>query len=215
MKTKKLITAMLLASLTLAATMSVAAENLTNTKDTDETEVTARILGEDEPGAVSYVVSIPDKIDFGTLVKPADAGDSFVEIPYTVRAEKITGLDDAAHQNWYVRVQVRDKTYVMDEQEQFYLTQTTASYPEVSTGKHTLLYTICIGDSNADVGDNNSFKNEHGFNIAFFHATGDEVKGKFRLNQHQLYGKDLNEYAGEYSGSAVFHTSIVHSTAGN
>lgn len=215
MKTKKIITAMLLAGATLAATISVAAENLTNTKDSDETEVTARILGEDEPGAVSYIVSIPDKIDFGTLVKPANAGDSFVEIPYTVRAEKITGLDDAAHQNWYVRVQVRDKTFELDEQEQFYLTQKTVSYPEASNGKKTLIYTICLGDSNANVEDNASFKNEHGFNMAFFHATGDEVTGKFRLNQHQLYGKDLNEYAGEYSGSAVFHTSIVHSTAGN
>lgn len=215
MKTKKMITAMLLAGLTLAATVSVTAENLTNTKDTDETEVTARILGEDEPGAVSYIVSIPDKIDFGTLVKPADAGDSFVEIPYTVRAEKITGLDDAAHQNWYVRVQVRDKTFDLDGEQQFRLTQTTASYPEVSTGKKTLYYTICIGDSNANVEENTNFQNEHGFNLAFFHATGDEVKGKFRLNQHQLYGKDLNEYAGEYSGSAVFHTSIVHSTTGN
>ena len=215
MKKRKIMTAMLLASLTLAATVSVAAGTLTNTKDSDETEVTARILGEDEPGEVSYVVSIPDKVDFGTLVKPADASDSFVEIPYTVRAEKITGLDDAAHQNWYVRVQVRDKTFELDEREQFYLTQKTVSYPEASSGKKTLNYTICIGDSNANVEDNASFKNEHGFNIAFFHATGDEVKGKFRLNQHQLYGKDLNEYAGEYSGSAVFHTSIVHSTAGN
>lgn len=215
MKVKRIITAVLFTSLTLAATISVAAETLTSTKDLDETEVTARILGENEPGEVSYVVSIPDKIDFGTLAKPADAGDSFVEIPYTVRAEKITGLDDAAHQNWYVRVQVRDKTYEMDEQEQFFLSQTTASYPEVSTGKHTLLYTICLGDSNANVEDNTSFKNEHGFNIAFFHKTGDEVTGKFRLNQHQLYGKDLNEYAGEYSGSAVFHTSIVHSATQN
>ena len=119
MKAKRIITAVLFTSLTLAATISVAAETLTSTKDLDETEVTARILGENEPGEVSYVVSIPDKIDFGTLAKPADAGDSFVEIPYTVRAEKITGLDDAAHQNWYVRVQVRDKTYEMDEQEQF------------------------------------------------------------------------------------------------
>lgn len=212
MKSKKIFTAMLFASLTLAATVSAAAGTLTNTKDTDETEVTARILGEDEPGEVSYVVSVPDRIDFGTLVKPTDAGDSFVEIPYTVRAEKITGLDDEAHKNWYVRVQVRDKTYEMDEQEQFYLSQTTASYPEVSSGKHTLLYTICLGDTNANVEDNASFKNEHGFNIAFFHQTGDEVTGKFRLNQHQLYGKDLDEYAGEYSGSAVFHTSIVHST---
>lgn len=212
MKSKKIFTAMLFASLTLAATVSAAAGTLTNTKDTDETEVTARILGEDEPGEVSYVVSIPDRIDFGTLAKPADAGDSFVEIPYTVRAERITGLDDEAHKNWYVRVQVRDKTYKMDEQEQFYLSQTTASYPDVFSGKKTLLYTICLGDTNANVEDNASFKNEHGFNIAFFHKTGDEVEGKFRLNQHQLYGKDLNEYAGEYSGSAVFHTSIVHST---
>lgn len=215
MKAKKIITALLFTGLTLAATISVGAETLTSTKDLDEVEVTARILGENEPGEVSYIVSIPDKIDFGTLVKPADAGDSFVEIPYTVRAEKITGLDDADHQNWYVRIQVRDKTYEMDEQEQFYLSQTTASYPEVSIGKHTLLYTICLGDSNANVEDNTSFKNEHGFNIAFFHETGDEVTGKFRLNQHQLYGKDLNEYAGEYSGSAVFHTSIVHSATQN
>ena len=55
----------------LAATgvVSASAATLTNENPDSSTEVTARIEGT-QPGDVSYVITIPDMVDFGTLTQP-------------------------------------------------------------------------------------------------------------------------------------------------
>ncbi|MDE7431284.1 MAG: hypothetical protein K2N34_05145 [Lachnospiraceae bacterium] len=209
MKTKKILTAIFLTGLTAAMTVSVSAGTLTKETNSGETEVTARILGTDEPGDVSYIITIPDKIDFGTLVQPENENDSFKDVNFAVTATKITGFEN--HSNWYVRVKVRDRNFVLDEEERFFLSQKTASYPDSSSGNNKFEYSVFLGEDNI-VGNR---KDENGFNIAFFDATGQEATGTLRLNQNQLYGLELENIAGEYSGCMVFHSSIVSTTSTN
>ncbi|CDC41018.1 unknown [Clostridium sp. CAG:352] len=51
--------------------------------------------------------------------------------------------------------------------------------------------------------------NPDGYYLGDFQNTGDSKTGTLRLNQKQLYGKDIAEIAGDYSGTIVFTSSII------
>ncbi|MCI5656165.1 hypothetical protein [Candidatus Pseudoruminococcus sp.] len=45
--------------------------------------------------------------------------------------------------------------------------------------------------------------------VTTFKQTEEVITGTFRLNQKQLYDKDIYEIAGEYTENMVFTSSIV------
>lgn len=45
--------------------------------------------------------------------------------------------------------------------------------------------------------------------VTTFKQTEEVITGTLRLNQKQLYGKDISEIAGEYTENIVFTSSIV------
>ena len=69
MKSKKIITLALAAAMVCTSAVSVYAAELTNTNQEGQTEVKARIDGS-VTGDVTYVIEIPDVVDFGTLTMP-------------------------------------------------------------------------------------------------------------------------------------------------
>lgn len=211
-RVKKVIATVFSIVFAVSAVTTVSATNLTQDVNEGDVDVTARIAGEDEPGNVSYIITIPDKLDFGTLTKPEnDSEDHFKDVNFDVVATEINGLDEP---NWYVRVKVKDSSYIMDEEERFFITQRTILYPDDSNGKNKFEYSFYTGTS-ADNPITNNRKDEHGFNVAFFKTTGQKAECMLRLNQNQLCNYNIKEIAGEYSGSVVFHSSIVNATSIN
>lgn len=199
MKAKKVLAlSMALATVAAASTTAFAAE-LTNTNPSGSTEVTAKILS----GEVSYVITIPDKADFGDLEQPAEAGDSYKDVNYTVTATDIKNLPSNSRIIVYVKDENADP-----ENTQFYLTQQVESNPT------QLIYDVYdkpseeINDSINSVNQSSTFDQNYGYQIVLFSKTGQSLTGTLRLNQAQLYGKDINEIAGDYSGHMVFSSSI-------
>ena len=118
MKTRKILAlSMAVATMVTASTAAFAAE-LTPSSTTGNTEVTANIQAS---GEISYVITIPDKVDFGTLTPPETDTDSFKDVPYEVTAVNIEGLSE----NQYVLVRIKDKD-ATEEDGKFYLTQKTS-----------------------------------------------------------------------------------------
>lgn len=127
MRTKRIIAAILSAALAATAALSVSALELTESSNEGSTEVTVHIAGDDEPGNVSYIIEIPDKLDFGTLAQPDNTDeDHFKDIDFKVLAKEVNGLEN--NPDWSVRVKVRDQNFVLDEQ-RFFISQKTVTYP--------------------------------------------------------------------------------------
>lgn len=198
MRAKKVLAlSMALATVAAASTTAFAAE-LTNANPSGSTEVTAKILS----GEVSYIITIPDKVDFGDLTQPAEDVDSYKDINYTVTATEINNLPS----NSRVAVYVKDENADL-ENNLFYLTQKVESNPT------QLMYDVYGVDTDIDTSipvNNGNFNEANGgYLLAAFDKQGDSLTGTLRLNQNQLYGENLNDIAGDYSGKMVFSSSIV------
>lgn len=210
MKTKRIIAAILSAAVVAASAFSVSALELTDSANEGNTEVTANIAGDSEPGNVSYIIEIPDKLDFGTLTQPDNIDqDHFKDINFKVVAKEINGLED--NPGWNVRVKVRDQNFELDNEERFFISQKNVTYPEISNGGNKFEYGVYINGS----GITNNRVDENGFNIAFFNAAGEEIDANLRLNQNQLYGLNIEDIAGDYSGYMIFNSSIVKLSTNN
>ena len=196
MKTRKILAlSMAVATMVTVSTAAFAAE-LTPSSTTGNTEVTANIQ---DPGAVNYIITIPDKVDFGTLTQPETDTDSFKDVKFTVTATKIENLSD----NNRVAVAVKDKDATVDD-DQFYITQKTSP----NTKLMYLVYdTDTIGESDNHLAE--GVMGNDGYDLAYFKNQGQSATGTIRLNQKQLYGKDIAEIAGDYSGTMVFTSSIL------
>ena len=196
MKTRKILAlSMAVATMVTASTAAFAAE-LTLSSTTGNTEVTANIQ---DPGAVSYIITIPDKVDFGTLTQPETDTDSFKDVKFTVTATKIENLSDKNR----VAVAVKDKDATVDD-DQFYITQKTSP----NTKLMYLVYdTDTIGESDNHLAE--GVMGNDGYDLAYFKNQGQSATGTIRLNQKQLYGKNIAEIAGDYSGTMVFTSSIL------
>ena len=196
MKTRKILAlSMAVATMVTASTAAFAAE-LTLSSTTRNTEVTANIQ---DPGAVNYIITIPDKVDFGTLTQPETDTDSFKDVKFTVTATKIENLSDKNR----VAVAVKDKDATVDD-DQFYITQKTSP----NTKLMYLVYdTDTIGESDNHLAE--GVMGNDGYDFAYFKNQGQIAAGTIRLNQKQLYGKNIAEIAGDYSGTMVFTSSIL------
>lgn len=197
MKTKSILALALALSLSAAAVVSASAATLTNTSPDGSAEVTARIEGAG-PGEVSYIITIPDKVDFGVLTQPSDTtSDHFKDVSYTVTATEINNLPE---NNW-VSVRVKDENADL-ENDQFYIMQTTAPNTK-------LTYDVFDGLPSEGAAVNTGDMGENGYLLTAFNSTGQKIDGTLRLNQNQIYGKSLDEIAGDYSGHMVFHSSLI------
>ena len=197
MKTRKILAlSMAVATMVTASTAAFAAE-LTPSSTTGNTEVTANIQAS---GEVSYTITIPDKVDFGTLTQPETDIDSFKDVNFTVTATKIENLSDTD----YVIVRVKNEGATVDDSA-FYLTQKTSPNTKLT---YDMYDRKRIGDFDIPL-NKGKMVNPDGYYLVDFRHTGESKTGTLRLNQKQLYGKDISEIAGNYSGTMVFISSII------
>ena len=197
MKTRKILAlSMAVATMVTASTAAFAAE-LTLSSTTGNTEVTANIQ---DPGAVNYIITIPDKVDFGTLTPPETDTDSFKDVPYEVTAVNIEGLSE----DQYVLIRLKDKD-ATEEDSQFYLTQKTSPNTKFIYD----VYNISPIENHYSPLASVSMTEPNGYFLVAFDKIGAKTTGTLRFNQKQLYGKDISEIAGDYSGTMVFTSSIL------
>ena len=201
MTIKKLITIALSAALLSATAVSVSAATLTDQETTGQSKVLARIDGS-TPTGITYKISIPDTIDFGTLVQPANADNSYKAIGYNVKLDEVNGLDPTTQ---HIAVYVKDPNASMNEDQNFYITNNADS-------KIAFKYSVFkvpadqVQDSMSL--NSNPMTKPVGFPLDNFSVVGDEVNGTLVINQAQLYGKSLADIAGEYSGYMVFFSAV-------
>lgn len=203
MKTKRLISVLLAGALAATAAVSASAATLTNENPDGSTEVTAQILGA-EPGDVSYIITIPDKVDFGTLEQPETDTDSYKYLGFNVEATEINNFAN----NQAVTVYVKDSSA---DDGQFYLTQKDSASPFTMSYD---VYERVVDDTNRSeyVPMNQSGDwGEYGYHLCSFGAQAQGVLQDvtLALNQKAIYGQNLDEIAGDYSGTMVFHSAIT------
>ena len=186
MKARKILAlSMAVATMVTASTAAFAAE-LTPSSTTGNTEVTANIQAS---GEISYVITIPDKVDFGTLTPPETDTDSFKDVPYEVTAVNIEGLSE----DQYVLIRLKDLTQKTSPNTKFIYDVYNISPIE---NHYSPLASVSMTEPN-------------GYFLVAFNEIGAKTTGTLRFNQKQLYGKDISEIAGDYSGTMVFTSSIL------
>ena len=197
MKAKKILAlSMAIATVATTSTAAFAAE-LTPNSPVGETEIAANIQAS---GEISYIITIPDKVDFGTLTPPETDTDSFKDVPYEVTAVNIEGLSE----DQYVLIRLKDKD-ATEEDSQFYLTQKTSPNTKFIYD----VYNISPIENHYSPLASVSMTEPNGYFLVAFDKIGAKTTGTLRFNQKQLYGKDISEIAGDYSGTMVFTSSIL------
>ena len=200
MKTKRIFAAMLAATVACAATVSASAVELTDVTPNNTTEVTANIV---DPGNVSYTITIPATVDFGTLTQPdSDETDHYKYAAIEVEATELTMGSDRA-----VSIYLKDSAATDG---QFYISQKDAADP------FTIAYDVydtAVDDSNISSTEciNNGNPAAYGYNLCLFRSTqeGEKVNATLALNQNALYGQNLFDIAGDYSGTINFHSVLI------
>jgi len=200
MKAKRIITIMLAVLLAVMSVASVSAAQLTESNPTGKTEVIANIQGEN-PGDVTYIITIPDVVDFGTLTVPADDSQDYdKDVTYTVEATEIEGLDPTTQA---ISVYVKDQNANADDRA-FQIANKANSSIEFDYDVYR-----AVGDSvneSTRVNNGNFFTN--GYYLTGFSTEGEVLTGTLRFHQKQLYGKNIADIAGDYSGYMVFFSAI-------
>ena len=201
MKAKRIITIALAVLLAVMSVVTVSAAQLTEADPTGRTEVTAHITGA-EPGDVSYIITIPDVVDFGELtIPPNDADDYNKDVEYEVTATEIENLDPDKQQ---ISVYVKDQGADPNEDQEFYIANKNNS-----SIKFTYDVYNAIGSNvnmSTMVNGGNMFTN--GYFLTSFNTTGQTMDGTLRFHQKQLYGQNIADIAGDYSGYMVFFSAI-------
>lgn len=203
MKTKKIFAALLAGVLAATTIVSASAATLTYQNPDGSTKVTAIIEGS-SPGEVSYVITIPDAVSFGTLTQPEDSiNDSYKYCNFQVEATELNNFKKSDA----VSVYLKDGSENNDVY--FYLTQEDGNYSFVYD-----VYERVVNDDNiADYTPMNEsgVPGEYGYHLCTF---GSNTQGTLQdvtlaFNQKYLCGTDINDLAGNYSGSLVFHSSLI------
>ena len=200
MTAKRIITIALAILLVAVSVVSASAAQLTEDNPGGNTEVIANIKGA-EPGDVTYIITIPDVVDFGTLTIPADnSSDYDKDVEYVVEATDINGLDQDVQA---ISVYVKDQNATADGDRNFYIANKDNSsikfYYDVYNSTDTL---------NESTRVNNGDFHTKGYYLTSFDQEGQTMAGTLRFHQKQLYGQDVAEIAGDYSGYMVFFSTI-------
>ena len=174
-------------------------KELTEAHDTDSTTVKAHIAGADD---VTYVIQIPEVVDFGTLKQPNSPGVSYATEQITVKCTQLDGLQSGQA----LAVMVKDSE-AQENSDPFKLKKT-------DNEDAVLTYNILNHEGN-NVQDLHWYTN--GFLFNAFTGAGQEATDTLRLDCGQLYGKDLAVYGGDYEGTLNFHSTIasINDVSGN
>lgn len=203
---KSKIAALIMALAVLAVSaFAVSAKELTNTNQDGSSEVYANIKGD---GEVSYVVEIPDSVDFGTLTQPDTDTDSYVYQNFDVTLTSVSGLQS----NQRVSVWVKDSNSSLGVDENFYLTQQN---PAEGLDAFKMTYDVYgeeVNDGNIaeKTAINSGEMGENGYMFGMFKDVNDTMHSTLVLNQKQLYGENLNDLAGDYTGTMTFHSEVTN-----
>lgn len=193
-KIKKLCIGILTGAALIGSALPVwANQTLTDTDPLGDTTVTANVSN----GDVTYIISIPDTINFGRLTQPTDnTSPHMAEVGYTVGAIQIEGMDTKTSR---VAVLMKDST----AGRKFQITgQDTAN-----AGK-TLSYSVMEGENAAtDISAGTWFTN--GYLLAAFGKENESIAGSLQLDQNQLYGVNMSSWAGKYQGTINFFSKIA------
>ena len=201
MKIKKLIAVLIAVVFATSSVMSVSAAELSDVTPENSTEVTANIV---DPGSVSYVITIPATADFGTLTQPeSDENDNYTFYVFQVEATELK-----INSNQAVTVYMKDSA---SDDNQFYLSQNEVSSPfkiaydvyDTSVNEETVANYTPINATSAS--------GQYGYHLCTFRAgtTGSKQDVTLALNQNALYGQNLFDIAGDYSGTITFHSALV------
>lgn len=199
MKTKKIISALIAGIIATTAALSASAATITDVTVYGSTTVSASI---ENPGVVSYVITIPDTANFGALTQPENTDtDHYVFHDFNVEATELN-----IRSNQGVSVYMKDAS---SEDNQFYISQKNTETP------FTISYDVYDTPVNADNVDNydaitTAVAGSFGYYLcSFLYGTeGNTQPVTLALNQNALYGQTISEIAGDYSGTITFHTAL-------
>nr|WP_288788575.1 hypothetical protein [uncultured Blautia sp.] len=202
---KKMITVLLAGALAVVSVIPVAAGTTTQDDVDGSTTVTASIV---DPGAVSYVITIPESADFGTLTQPENTDtDHYVFSDFNVEATELN-----IKNNQGVTVYMKDSSLTDN---QFYISQNIDNMPGIET-PFTISYDVYDTPVNADTVNSYAAINttaepgSYGYHLCTFlyGSDGDTQPVTLALNQNALCGKTISDIAGDYSGTIIFHSSL-------
>lgn len=192
----------MLSAAILAATsfMSVSAAELTDATVDNSTAVKANI---EDPGSVSYVITIPETVDFGTLTQP----DSIDADHYAIYRFDVEATELNLKSNQGVTVYMKDAN---STDNQFYLEQQNTETPfKISYDVYDT--TVTVDNINTyDPINSTAEPGTYGYHLCTFlyDAQGRTQPVNLALNQNALYDQTLSDIAGDYSGTITFHSSL-------
>lgn len=189
---------------TESKTGDIAAVNLLAAFDGGENASENDTTKSNTSGDVSYLITIPDQVDFGTLTQPEAETDSYQFCELNVEATQLNNLTG----NQRVAVYIKDSSAADGR---FHLK------PQGVSGLNDIPYDIydhivdeqTVQSANPVNRSDNSY--EKGYLLCGFanNSVGTVQKAVLALNQRELYGKDLSEIAGSYSGTITFHSELI------
>lgn len=171
-----------------AATPVMAAQEMVEQNQGASMDVKAEVI---EPNQVSYVLEIPDGVDFGKVQQPNSEGTSYVTRDITVKCTQLDGLQPGQ----VLAVMVKDKDAV----------EKTDPFKLTNQNEVELTYEILGSDDN-NIQDQTWYAN--GFLFNTFTAAGQSATNNMRLDCGQLYGQDLSLYGGAYGGTLSFYSKV-------
>lgn len=155
-----------------------------------DTEVKAEVVENDNNP--TYEIVIPKTVDFGKIQQPTTEVDNYALTEITVKCAKAENLGSAQ----VVAVLVKDAT-AQDEKSPFKLMNNTGG---------ELQYEM-YDATNTEIHKTTWYPN--GFLFSSFTGANQVATDTLRLNRAQLYGKDLAQWGGAYTGTLHFYTRIA------
>lgn len=175
---------------TVAADKEIKGDNTS-----DSTQVTATVA--DENSAPKYVVSIPDKVDFGTLYIPQSNAVNYKSTEITVKCVTATDLPTGSA----VTVLVKDDNSTSSSTN-FILEK------DGDNAEKKLKYEM-IRENGVNVATAENWHGNYGFLYHAFTAAGQSLTNTLRLDQGQLHTKE-DEWLGSYSGTLSFYVKVAN-----
>lgn len=197
---RKIISVLLVGILAATAAVSVSAAELTDVYPDNSTEVTAKIVN---PGAVSYVITIPGTSDFGTLEVPEEIeNDHYIFSRFQVKATELNIVSGTAVSVW-----LKDGS---SSDGQFYISQKNVD-PPFKIEYDVYADSVDVSNLQSSTPVNQTSQGLNGYQLVNFAANqqGAVQDVTLALNQNALAGQDLAAIAGDYSGTITFHSSLI------
>lgn len=196
---KKTLCTLALTGMLVFSGMPVMAEDLTLTQISPSGESTVTAQVSSTPGSVSYIVEIPDRIEFGSLTQPSDITTShYAMTTFNATASEVKGLDDTGKA---IALLAQDGSSTADD------TRFRISGVDTLNSDKTLYYDV-LSEAEESISAEGNQRYENGYLFCLF-RDNETFKGTLQLDQNQLYDKDLTQWAGNYQGTIRFYSRYV------